>query len=84
MKPQDISTFSNKINIFVSHSPYDIKANILGAEIFPIIPKFEKKVGDYNFRLLETPHHFNVKVVYQNNKVNHIFIDYAKVERRII
>jgi hypothetical protein len=65
MKPQDISTFSNKINIFVSHSPYDIKADILGAEIFPIIPKFEKKVGDYNFRLLETPHHFNVKVVYQ-------------------
>lgn len=53
IKQQDLSTFSEKIRRFVSLSPYNITANILGEEITPIKPSFETKLGAYNMRVLK-------------------------------
>lgn len=53
VKSADISNFSNKIRRFVSVSPDNISADILGQEILPIKPSFETKLGNYNMRVLE-------------------------------
>lgn len=53
IEQKDLYKFSDKIRDFVSRSPYNIEANILGEIITPIVPTASKKVGDYNFRLLK-------------------------------
>lgn len=53
VKSVDISDFSNKIRGFVSVSPDNISADILGQEILPIKPSFQTKLGNYNMRVLE-------------------------------
>jgi hypothetical protein len=53
VKPADLSNFSNKIRDFVSVSPDNIVADIIGESVEPIKPSFEIKLGNYNMRVLE-------------------------------
>jgi len=53
VKSSDLSNFSNKIRDFVSVSPDNIVANIIGESVEPIKPSFETKLGNYNMRVLE-------------------------------
>jgi hypothetical protein len=53
VKSSDLSNFSNKIRDFVSVSPDNIVANIIGESVEPIKPSFETKLGRFNMRVLE-------------------------------
>lgn len=53
VKSSDLSNFSNKIRDFVSVSPDNIVANIIGESVEPIKPSFETKLGNYNMRVLK-------------------------------
>jgi hypothetical protein len=53
VKSSDLSNFSNKIRDFVSVSPDNIVADIIGESVEPIKPSFETKLGNYNMRVLE-------------------------------
>ena len=55
VKPEDISKFSNKIRDFISLSPHNVEADILGIKINPVVPSASKKIKNYNVRLLEYP-----------------------------
>jgi len=61
----DEADFTNKIRNFVRCSPYHIKADILGVEIAPAASTFEKKVSDYNFRLIECEYQHAQKILFQ-------------------
>lgn len=65
IKKQDFTDFSEKIRNFVVFSPYPVKANILGDESVPNVPVYEKKVDNYNFRLIESDYFYNQKVLFQ-------------------
>lgn len=65
VKPNDVSAFAEKIRRFVSLSPYNISADILGQEILPIKPSFETKLGNYNMRVLKYSEYFSDKLYFQ-------------------
>jgi hypothetical protein len=66
IKNQDLTQFSTKIKNFVSFSPYEIVANILGMEIKPNKCVYSKKVNDFNIRLLKVEDNYaNKDLVYQ-------------------
>lgn len=53
VKSSDLSNFSKKIRDFVSVSPDNIVADIIGESVEPIKPSFETKLGNYNMRVLK-------------------------------
>jgi hypothetical protein len=53
VKSSDLSNFANKIRDFVSVSPDNIVADIIGERVEPIKPSFETKLGNYNMRVLK-------------------------------
>jgi hypothetical protein len=65
VKSSDLSNFSNKIRDFVSVSPDNIVANIIGESVEPIKPSFETKLGNYNMRVLEDSKQRFAKLLFQ-------------------
>ena len=65
VKSSDLSNFSNKIRDFVSVSPDNIVADIIGESVEPIKPSFETKLGNYNMRVLKYDSHPHPKLFFQ-------------------
>ena len=65
VKSSDLSNFSNKIRDFVSVSPDNIVADIIGESVEPIKPSFETKLGNYNMRVLKYDSHPFPKLFFQ-------------------
>jgi hypothetical protein len=65
VKSSDLSNFSNKIRDFVSVSPDNIVADIIGESVEPIKPSFETKLGNYNMRVLEDSKQRFAKLLFQ-------------------
>ena len=81
---EDFTKFSNRIRDFISLSPRNIEADILGAKIYPAVPTALKKVGDYTLRLLPHDGQYHRNVLFQMGgntyKVQEFTLNGAKIK----